>query len=649
MTSTKKKLLLFGAIWLALEFILVFYKRPIVFISDEILYKRIAYSLFQFKPALSWHYPVLYPGLISIGFFFRDYFYEAMLAVNILSKGLGLILIWRLLRKEADEERAFNMLVLIGFSPIYFLYSRVLMAENLSCPLLIVNVLYHEHYRKKLVEGSRAKALACTLGAALLSLSLFWTKYLLVVALPVFCLFWCMPHLASDRKLSGKLFSFVREGFLYTATVVACLVAYAWIYALRVGQPLTFELLTGTMGFGAASGPSNNGYAMSAGWIWVMSYVLYAFLGAVFVIVGMIAETRADLLKENRAVVGLTAVLLLVLFYVSARHSTHVDYNEGWRMMNLCGRYVAYATPLLGICWMRTCGPGRKISAGMARRIGAAAAGMAIVWVAYELLYVFSPGVEQSPSWLTGIRAADNAGFTNMGQAFCWIYCAGICAMLLLDRQIGLAVISVLMTANSFWAVMTCEKYHARDYEYSYMTKGLLAGHGYDNVDILCDSEGRSFIEGYLRFYDISDRYAGIVVRSIWDLEQPLYFDDANNRYLFAIDRASLDEDVYEEHRDLYEGQADWKDAFLRWDRDSFREEERECEVSAPAEGQIRISCQGDGNTVLVCGNYILPMRLEEEGSLVTATVEESALETDTVYVYDMGNLTVSELRLQGR
>ena len=645
--TNKKKLLLFGAIWLSLQFILVFCKWPIVFISDEILYKRISYSLFQWKPALSWHYPILYPALISLGFFFRSHFYEAMLVVNILSKGIGLFLIWKLLRKETDEDRALRMLVLIGFSPIYFLYSRVLMAENLACPLLIINVLYHEHYRKKMAEGAGGRRLAYTLGAALLSLSLFWTKYLLVVTLPVLCLFWCAPLLTGGEGAWAKLFSFVKEGAVYTSAVVFCLLAYAGIYALRTDQPFTLDLLTGTMGFGAASGPANNGYAMSAGWIWIMSYVLYALLGAVFAVVGMIADTKAVLLKENRAIVALSGTLILVLLYVSARHSTHVDYNEGWRMISLCGRYVAYTTPLLSICWMRTSNPADREQAGAVRRIGAGAAGIAIVWVAYELLYVFSPGVEQSASWLTGIRAADNAGFTNMGHSFCVIYCIGICAVLLLNRWIGIVLISLLMTVNSFWAVLTCEKYHSKDYEYSYMMKGFLEGHPYDRLDILCvDSGDFSFIEGYLRFYDTGGRFDSIVVRPVGDLQQPLYFDDDNNRYLVAVSMDSLGLDTYRSNQDYFEGREDWRNVFLRWDSSSFLTSEREWEVSYSEEGRMQISCQGDEKIVFVCGNYILPAKRDREEGLATVTVDGGTLEEDTIYVYDIGNLTVSEINV---
>ena len=73
--------------------------------------------------------------------------------MNILFKGICLLVIWKLLKRTIDDERrAFYALILIGFSPIYFLYSRVLFAENLACPLLIINVLYHEVYRQKLID-----------------------------------------------------------------------------------------------------------------------------------------------------------------------------------------------------------------------------------------------------------------------------------------------------------------------------------------------------------------------------------------------------------------------------------------------------------------------------------------------------------------
>lgn len=164
--------IIFLAIWTSLSLILIFCKKPVGFISDEILYKRIAYSIFHFQPAISTHYPILYPMLIQIGFFFKTDFYVAMLLINITFKGCCLFFIYQLLKKVTDEERAFFILIIIAFSPIYFCYSRILFAENLACPLLIINLLYHEAYRKRLIDENiswRCRFYYCAI-AALLSL-----------------------------------------------------------------------------------------------------------------------------------------------------------------------------------------------------------------------------------------------------------------------------------------------------------------------------------------------------------------------------------------------------------------------------------------------------------------------------------------------
>lgn len=105
-----------------------------------------------------------------------------------------LVLYLSVIKKVTDEERAFFILIIIAFSPIYFCYSRILFAENLACPLLIINLLYHKAYRKRLIDENiswRCRFYYCAI-AALLSLGLYWTKYLMLVTLPIFCLFWCL-------------------------------------------------------------------------------------------------------------------------------------------------------------------------------------------------------------------------------------------------------------------------------------------------------------------------------------------------------------------------------------------------------------------------------------------------------------------------
>ena len=64
----------------------------------------------------------------------------------------------------------------IAFSPTYFCYFGVLLAENLACSLLIINVLYYEVYRKRLICENTPWGVGfyyCAI-AALLSLGLYW-------------------------------------------------------------------------------------------------------------------------------------------------------------------------------------------------------------------------------------------------------------------------------------------------------------------------------------------------------------------------------------------------------------------------------------------------------------------------------------------
>ncbi len=645
-TFYKKYLIALSIIWLTLQFILVFYKEPVAFISDEILYKRIAYSLFQLKPALSWHYPILYPLVISIGLFFQEYFYEAMLIVNILLKWISLCIIWKLLIKEMDKRRGVYTLILIGFSPIYFLYSRVLFAENLACPLLIISVLYHEHY-KKLIRGiGGVKSLIYTIGAATLSLALFWTKYLMLVVLPIFCLFWSMEQFRGPVETRKKIKLFFTQAFIYTCFILACIVLYAWIYVLRVNQPFSFDIILGTMGFTTGSGPSNNGYALSVEFKWLMSYALYALLGSILIIAGMVSNAGYNLLKKNRDIIILCFVLIMALIYVSARHSTYVDYNAGGKMMNLCGRYVAYTTPLLAICWMRTRDFSDCATKKIMRKICGVIIGISIVWGAYEMLYVLSPGVKQSTSWLTGLRAADNAGFMNLRAAFCVMVCVGICIVIVANIRIGICVVCILMSVNSFSAIFTCEKYHTRDYEYAIVTKRFCDRHKYDNAVVLCTDELDNIYINTL-FYEYGDVFSKISIWPLTSAGQQLYFDNSSGNYLFTLDSASVDKNAYDVNRDLFEGDLKERKIFLKWNKNRFQNTQKELPILSINDEQIRISCEYNDTLAVVCGSYFLPVWYEEEEDQIIAVIDKGYIEEDIIYVYNLSDLTMSKLILK--
>ncbi len=341
----------------------------------------------------------------------------------------------------------------------------------------------------------------------------------------------------------------------------------------------------------------------------------------------------------------LNIVIILTLIYIAARHSTYVDYNKDGKMMNLCGRYVAYATPLLAICWIRGGDYIQNRHQRSWRKLFGGILGVTIVWVAYEYLYVFSPGVKQSASWLTGLRAADNAGFTNLGIWFCCIYFVGI-AILLLDKQrIGIIVISVLMLINSFAAVLTCEKYHIRDYANSVMCKDFYNRHRNEQIAVFCtDASDYSILFNMKLFYQVGDILDGISIHSIEDLEKPLWFAGDEYKYIFPVTSESVDQKVYTENSDLYEGSLEQNNVFLNWNSGRFTECNSDATVLLMEGGQVQISCEGDNNTLFICGTYILPRKIV--GERITVTVDASGLEEDVIYIYDLGNLTVNKVRL---
>lgn len=638
-----KRNIIFLAIWTSLSLILIFCKKPVGFISDEILYKRIAYSIFHFQPAISTHYPILYPMLIQIGFFFKTDFYVAMLLINIAFKGCCLFFIYQLLKKVTDEERASFILIIIAFSPIYFCYSRVLFAENLACPLLIINLLYHEAYRKRLIDENISwgcRFYYCAI-AALLSLGLYWTKYLMLVTLPIFCLFWCSIYFAQENiKLKIKIERFLLTAAIYTSIVLSCIFAYAIVYALRTTGSISVEALLSTMGFLTGSGPANNGYAIFVDWKWLYSYALYALLGASPIIAGMIIYTSHEQLKKNWKEVIWYFILILALIYISARHSTYVDYNEGWKMVNLCGRYVAYTTPLLAICWIRICDYKDKCSTNFTRKLVGIIIGCSIVWISYEILYVKSPGVVQSTSWLTGLRAADNAAFTNLGVWCCWIYCIGIIIIAFANQWGVVLCLMVMMLINSFFAVVTCEKWHKYDYDNAVMCQEFYKKHMEENIGVICtENTEQMILSGQKLFYDVNDIYEGIGILSISQLEEPLWFEGDEYYYLFPVSSSKVDREKYQQNFDLFEGSLNQPYVFLTWNSRRFEEVTMEVQVVSQ-NGKIQISCEDNDNLVFVKGNYILPMT-RENGQVIVELMEE---QVDTpIYIYDIGKLTVSK------
>lgn len=314
-------------------------------------------------------------------------------------------------------------------------------------------------------------------------------------------------------------------------------------------------------------------------------------------------------------------------------------------MLNLCGRYVAYATPLLAICYYRTCDFDLKGSEVLGRKIVAGIIGAIIVCAGYEYLYVQSPGVEQSSSWLTGIRAADNAGFTNLGFGLCVVYCVSFIAVVFLNHKASLILITVLMCIHSFAAIFTCEDYHATDYSYSSMIKKFCNNHEDEKTVVYCtDGTDYTFQVGYLRFYNVTGRLDNIYIGSLTDIQSPIYFDENECDYLFSIETVDIDRNIVEANQSLYEGDIEDPAIYYKWNSNDFDNCKVDVGISYLEGNSVEIYCEGDTNMLFVCGTYVLPRIVD--GKYVRAKLDIDQLSEKVVSIYNLKNLTVCNIEL---
>lgn len=66
-----------------LQLIYVFAKEQCVSVSDKYTYKQLALDIFNGNAVSSFHYPFVYPLVLSVSFIFGKKFYYAMLFINI--------------------------------------------------------------------------------------------------------------------------------------------------------------------------------------------------------------------------------------------------------------------------------------------------------------------------------------------------------------------------------------------------------------------------------------------------------------------------------------------------------------------------------------------------------------------------------------
>ena len=478
-TSALKKAILIILILSAAQLVYVYFgqslltsvKRP-----DKADYVKVAEDLLDGGGLYEFQYPFAYSFFVGLAAFFPERLQNNLFyAMQVVWKAGFLLAIFCALRKKLKEEESLIAILLVGLSPLWFMYSFRYMAENLEVPLVILTMLLHFNMREVLSgNASAGKKLLYTFIAALLAWLCFMTKYLCLLLLPVFCLLWgsgaliaravgpagpskggapgtkpfCFePDNHSSRLSGGRIARAAVWSVIYTGIVLALIVLYAAIIAKGQGRPLKLDVIKLTMGFSQASGPDKVGYVFLPDGKWVLCYTLYGLLGASVFAASLIGRASWEKTRKYLAeVLGILAAAA-VLIYAASRHSTLAWYNTDGYMLKLLGRYVSLMTTmgLLLIFYMipedgrLRDGPGSSaklsnagfgevvknpgLSAGaIVRTLIGAAAGYLIVVLAWKILYRNALGLNMDPNFLAENRGLDLLAFWRIGKGAAVFY-----------------------------------------------------------------------------------------------------------------------------------------------------------------------------------------------------------------------------------
>lgn len=502
--TSKKHLYAFVIIvsFVILQCLYVFWKNPCASVSDEFTYKQLAYDIYKLKPVSTFHYPFLYPLVLSMSFFGGDSFYVCMLATNIIVKTLILTGIYRLMYlMSGDAKKSSYFLGLIAVTPVYFLYSDWIMSENLYAPLLVVTILYYIKYRGILIDeqttiGNKTVFSAV---AGLLAVLLYETKYLSLVLFPILFVYWfwdilrqcfkirkCSLESKGNRK--NELSTLVISLVVYVGMIVFIIAGVAVAYCIMSGIGFSLQLLKDSMGFSIGSGPENTGYRILPKFKWVICYFLYAFLCMVLPLCFCIKEgLRKKMDVSARVNIIFMNFIIFGFMYVAARHSSFVDYNAQGAMLKLLGRYVAYAALVqILILWIISNIVTRrevseKIKIG--EKIALPIAMSIMIILSYLILYVkviWNPAED----WLCSLRGLENNGFLKLGIVFVSIFVIVLIIIgLFYNKRAFFGLYTIVSVINIVCAVNASD-FYLDTKQYMKTTAGLIREYGSEQVSV---------------------------------------------------------------------------------------------------------------------------------------------------------------------
>ncbi|MFI3206425.1 MAG: glycosyltransferase family 39 protein [Clostridia bacterium] len=391
------------------------------YIGDEMIYFAISYDIFAGNGINDVQYPIVYPLITAVAFFFEEP-YRVIQLINIFLNSLIPFVTYFFIRNMFEREKVVIISILMLVSSFAVCFPSFVMGENLMYLLFLVAFFFHFKYAGE-------KSLKFAFIAGLLLAVMYMTKYLALLMLPAFGLYWICQYFKKEdikKSLIDILKNFAVYGIAYGLVVIL----YAFIYSNVNGLALSIDVIKEIGGFSVATGPERVGYSFIPQLKWIGMYVVYAFVLLIPCVIVIVAKIKnAKFLKEFDSkvlkLIFLSVLLVMFTCYTASRHSTLAPYNSTGNMIKLLGRYVSYASTFSIIIAVVLFDKKEMISKKKAILLALGACVSATI--SYLILY-------QDLIWTTTTaflnvtRGRDLAGFYILGYKYLLYYCIVIIA-----------------------------------------------------------------------------------------------------------------------------------------------------------------------------------------------------------------------------
>lgn len=326
-------------------------------IKDELLYKENAELLFKGKYFYHSIYPPLYSLVISIAFYFNNW-YESIQIINSLTSTLLIIPIWMISRMFISPTKSLIVVLLLVLLPYHAFYPGYVMSENLFLLIFAFSIYFS-------IQGADTTYSNSILFGIFLGLG-YLTKYLMLPAIPILIFFWILFPISSYQtryKIFKSKQFWINSILLMSFFIFTLLpwIIFAQKSNLKFSDSLGFFFTGNKTLANISSGLLSNEKKLSNLLMWGSSYASYIILALAPFITPLIYYIFSFLSFKNKKkdykielFTILSISLLLMYWLVSTQHSFRASYNYP-NPSYLLGRYLMHLSPffiIIGIIAM---------------------------------------------------------------------------------------------------------------------------------------------------------------------------------------------------------------------------------------------------------------------------------------------------------